>query len=223
MRGGYREGSGRSKSGYYNGIYCGSTYELCWVIYNIDHAIPFARFNKKLTLNGISYFPDFILSDGKTIIETKGYELQESVDKKTEVAEYFGYTVIVLRKVDLKYAFDYVKLTYNTSNYQSLYDGYKPKYSLLCKNCNSLFYRDKQPKTDNVFCNRICAGKYRKKIINVDRNIEKSKYTRVFTKYEALQIYNDSDTLQKIANKYNVTKNTIWFIKNKSTYKWIHD
>lgn len=26
--GGYRKGSGRSKHGYYKGIYCGSTYEL---------------------------------------------------------------------------------------------------------------------------------------------------------------------------------------------------
>src|SRR6516164_8460315 len=32
-KGGIRIGSGRSKSGYYKGIYCGSTYELCWVIY----------------------------------------------------------------------------------------------------------------------------------------------------------------------------------------------
>jgi len=28
--GGYREGSGHSYSGYYKGIYCGSTYELVW-------------------------------------------------------------------------------------------------------------------------------------------------------------------------------------------------
>ncbi len=221
MRGGYREGSGRSKSGYYKGIYCGSTYELCWVIYNLDHSIAFTRFNKKLTLDGITYFPDFLLSDGKTIIETKGYELEDSVDKKTKVAEYYGYIVVVLRKNDLKYIFDYVSMKYNTKNYQSLYDNYKPKYTFICKNCNIVFHRDRQLKTEIIFCSRKCAGTYRKSISNID--YEKGKYIREFSKDVALKIYNDKDSLQKIANKYNVTKNTIWFIKNKSTYKWIHD
>ena len=115
--GGYREGSGRSKSGYYKGLYCGSTYELCWAIYNIDHEIKFNRFPGKLEKDGITYYPDFLLSDGKTIIETKGYEKQESVDKKTKIAEFFGYTVIVLRKNDLQYAFDYVSQTYNTKKF----------------------------------------------------------------------------------------------------------
>jgi len=120
MAGGYREGSGRSKSGYYKGIYCGSTYELCWVIYNLDHRLEFTRFPGKLENNGVVYFPDFLLSDNKTIVETKGYESQESVDKKTKVAEFFGYTVILLRKDDLQYAFEHVRKTYNTNNFYSL-------------------------------------------------------------------------------------------------------
>ena len=112
MKGGYRQGSGRSKSGYYNGIYCGSTYELCWVIYNLDHAIKFTRFPGKLEKDNVAYYPDFLLSDGKTIVETKGYEKQEFVDKKTKVAESFGYSVVVLRKEDLQYAFEYVTQKY---------------------------------------------------------------------------------------------------------------
>ena len=47
--GGYREGSGRSKSGYYKGIYCGSTYELAWMIYQLDNKIAFSRFNSALS------------------------------------------------------------------------------------------------------------------------------------------------------------------------------
>ena len=43
-RGGYRPGSGRAKTGYYKGIYCGSTYELAWVIYQIDNNKDFSRF-----------------------------------------------------------------------------------------------------------------------------------------------------------------------------------
>jgi len=120
--GGYREGSGRSKHGYYKGIYCGSTYELCWVIYSLDHKIKFKRFPSFLEKDGLKYYPDFLLDDGKTIIETKGYEREESVRKKTKLAESFGYTVKVLRKNDLKYIFDYVILTYKTKKFETLYD-----------------------------------------------------------------------------------------------------
>lgn len=162
MAGGYREGSGRSKSGYYKKIYCGSTYELCWVIYNIDHQIKFERFSKKLERDGIVYYPDFLLSDGKTIIETKGYENQEFVDKKTKVAESFGYTVKVLRKEDLKYVFEYVEKIYETKKFHELYDDYKPKYSYICDCCQITFDTDRKIKTDIKFCNRKCAGRYQK-------------------------------------------------------------
>jgi len=157
--GGYREGSGRSKSGYYRGIYCGSTYELCWVIYSIEHDIKFTRFDGVLEHNSVKYYPDFLLADNKTIIETKGYEKQDSVDRKTKVAEHFGYNVKVLRRDDLQYAFDYVTQQYNTSEYYTLFDGYKPKYEYVCNHCNNRFSKNKKLKTDVVFCSRTCAGK----------------------------------------------------------------
>lgn len=157
--GGYRNGSGRSKSGYYKGIYCGSTYELCWVIYNLDHNIKFSRFEGYLEKNGIRYYPDFILDDNKTIVETKGYEKQDEVDKKTHVAESFGYEVNVLRKDDLKYAFNYVKEKYNTDKFYTLYDGYKPTYEYTCCHCGIIFTKDKKITTENVYCSRTCSGK----------------------------------------------------------------
>lgn len=157
--GGYRVGSGRSNSGYYRGIYCGSTYELCWVIHSLDHNIGFTRFPSLLERDGLKYYPDFLLDDSKTIIETKGFEKQESVDRKTALAESFGYTVKILRKDDLRYAFDYVRETYNTTEYQTLYDGYKPKYNYVCSHCTTEFSKDKKLKTDVVFCSRSCAGK----------------------------------------------------------------
>lgn len=162
MHGGYRNGSGRSKSGYYKGIYCGSTYELCWVIYNIDHNIKFERFPSCLTKDGITYYPDFLLEDKKTIVETKGYEDQKIVDKKTKVAESFGYNVIVLRKEDLKYAFDYVTKTYGSKRFYELYDDYKPKYKYVCDYCCREFETDRKKKTETKFCSRICSGKFRK-------------------------------------------------------------
>jgi len=157
--GGYRPGSGRSKSGYYKGIYCGSTYELAWLIYSLDHQVGFTRFEGCLEKDGIKYYPDFLLNDLKTIIEIKGFENQESVDKKTQVAQSLGYTVIILRKHDLQFAFDYVKQQYGDKKLYTMYDSYKPKYKYSCSLCNQIFDRDKKSKTDVVFCSRQCAGK----------------------------------------------------------------
>lgn len=155
--GGYRPGSGRAKTGYYKGIYCGSTYELVWVIYQLDHCINFERFPGFLEKDGVKYYPDF-LQNGN-IVEIKGYESKESVSKKTAVAESFGYSVLVLRKDDLKYCFDWVKKNYNYENLIELYDGYKPKYQYTCNHCGNLIKREKRSKTEINFCSRLCSGK----------------------------------------------------------------
>ena len=160
--GGYRLGSGRSKSGFYKGVYCGSTYELCWVIYNLDHDIKFSRFNGYLTDGNIKYVPDFILPDN-TIIEIKGYHTSD-VDKKTNLAISLGYKIKVLYKQDLEYIFTYVKKQYNTSNFATLYDNYKPRYKLTCYYCQAMFDRSRKIKTKKYFCSRSCCGKYMKSI-----------------------------------------------------------
>lgn len=158
--GGYREGSGRSKSGYYKNVYCGSTYELCWVIYHIDKKLPFKRFEGFLEKNNLKYYPDFLV--GNTIVEIKGY-WSEAVDRKKEMAESFGYKVEVLYKKDLENIFEYVKSTYGTTKFQTLYDDHKPVYNGVCCYCKKDFSKErKKPKTDNIFCSRSCSGKYRK-------------------------------------------------------------
>jgi hypothetical protein len=158
--GGYREGSGRAKTGYYRGFYCGSTYELCWLIYQLDHDVGVSRFGGLLESGGVKYIPDFI-QDGK-IVEIKGYENQDSVDRKTKVANECGYDVVVLRKDDLQHCFDWVRQRYGTNKYHELYDGYKPKYSHVCDHCQTEFETDAKITTNTKFCSRSCAGKYRK-------------------------------------------------------------
>ncbi|MEK6887108.1 MAG: hypothetical protein AABW88_04720, partial [Nanoarchaeota archaeon] len=82
--GGYRKGSSRGKSGYYKGIHCDSTYELAWVIYNLDHNFRFERFNGYILYDiKRKYFPDFIQDDG--IIEIKNFYTEE-VKRKTQAA-----------------------------------------------------------------------------------------------------------------------------------------
>lgn len=221
--GGYNKGSGRSKHGYYKSIYCGSTYELCWVIYSLDHNIKFTRFPGALEQDGKKYFPDFLLDDGKTIIETKGYEKQESVDIKTQIAENLGYVVQVLRKDDLKFAFDYVRDRYKTSKFYTLYDEYKPEYSYLCSNCKDLFSRDQIKITVDKFCSRKCAGLFRKTTKQESMVPIKIAAKRKLTKDEALSIFNDFETSYSIlAEQYSITKGSVSLIKNKSIYRWIH-
>lgn len=223
--GGYRKGSGRSKSGYFRGIYCGSTYELCWVIYSLDHGIGFQRFPGKIEKNGLVYYPDFLLADNTTIIETKGYESKDKVDSKTRLAEEAGYAVQVLYKEDLEPMFSYVTRAYGTKKFHELYDDYRPVYQLRCANCDSDFGRDTKPKSEQVFCSRKCAGSFRKRknagmaapVISTKR-----PYAKV-SKNQALEIFHrDDKSYQELADEYGISKGSVWLIKKKKTYKWIH-
>lgn len=157
--GGYRERSGRSKSGYYKGIYCGSTYELCWVIFALDSDINFKRFDGFLTDGKTKYFPDFELIGKKHIIEIKGFEYTKSVEIKTRLAEKCGYIVDVLRKENLKPVFEYVEKKFGTKKFYTLYDTFDPKYKYSCSHCGGVFERKELLKTTTKFCSRGCCGK----------------------------------------------------------------
>ncbi len=104
----------RSKKGYYKDIFCGSTYELAYVIYCLDHNIDIKRCDKyyNYEYKGKShlYFPDFIVDN--TIIEIKGYHT-ELVDIKVSAIE--DMPIKVLYKKDLADVFNYVFKTYNVN------------------------------------------------------------------------------------------------------------
>jgi hypothetical protein len=107
IHGGIREGSGRGKQGTYCGYRCQSSWELAWVVYNIDHNIKFSR-NKKgfeYTFNNKvrKYYPDFILEDG-TYIEIKGYM---TLQNKAKI-ENFKLPLIVIDKVKIQMYLNYV-------------------------------------------------------------------------------------------------------------------
>lgn len=120
--GGYREGSGIGKHGYYKGYKCDSTYELAYVIYNIDHNILFERSSYKYLYVAIddsvhTYYPDFI-QDG-FIIEIKGY-MNENVYRK--IAAVNDYPVKLLRYSEIKPMIEYVQKTCNVKDISKLYD-----------------------------------------------------------------------------------------------------
>ena len=115
------KGGRNSHKGYYKGIWCDSTFELVWVIYNLEHNIPFERnidAFQYIAADGKShnYYPDFKLSDNH-YVETKNY-LKDNDQYKINQ---FPHTLTILFEKDLKTQFDYVYQKYG-KNLISLYD-----------------------------------------------------------------------------------------------------
>ena len=120
--GGYRDRSGRGKSGWYKGVYCSSTWELAYLIYCLDHNVPIERCKEERTYiyNGElhKYYPDFVTPEG--IIEIKGYST-----KQWEAKRQYNSDIIVLYKSDMEKYLKYVHDNY-TNNLIELYDDSKP-------------------------------------------------------------------------------------------------
>ena len=119
LSGGYRKGSGRGKKGTYKGYYCDSSWELAYVIYNLDHNIKFER-NEELSpyeFNGEQhkYKPDFI--ENGVYIEIKGYFTEQV--KAKELA--FPFQLKYLDINGIKPYIDYVEKMYG-KDYIRLYN-----------------------------------------------------------------------------------------------------
>ena len=118
--GGYERGSGRGKKGWYRGFWCDSTYELAFVVWALDHEIPFERnlefFSYEYQGRVYRWTPDFRLGDG-SYIEIKGYLTDQSRAK----LEYFYRSLQVLTRADLNRMFEYVHGRYG-KNLLALYD-----------------------------------------------------------------------------------------------------
>ena len=108
--GGYRRGSGRGKKGWYKGYWCDSSWELAWVIYNLEHDVSFSRnrigFDYQYNNKTYKYYPDFIIDN--TYYEIKGY-MNDKVNAKIKS---FPNKLIVLYKNDMKPYLEYVKKKY---------------------------------------------------------------------------------------------------------------
>lgn len=121
--GGRRKGAGRSKHGWYKGIWCDSSWELAWVIYNLDHKIefkPYTGYFEYQFQNEIhKYYPDFILNNG-TIVEIKGNETSDQWKAKLEQFPKDKYLQVIGKNEIGKYL-DYVVEKYG-KNFIQLYD-----------------------------------------------------------------------------------------------------
>ena len=108
--GGIRQGAGRGKKGWYKGYWCDSSWELAFVIYNLEHGIKFKRNKMYFEYNWQGkikkYYPDF-KDDTNTLFEIKGYfteqtkaklqavpsEIKIKVIGKKEIQPYLNYVV----------------------------------------------------------------------------------------------------------------------------------
>ena len=125
--GGKRHGSGRGKKGWYKGYYCDSTWELAWVIYQLDHGVKFQRntewFPYEFKGQQRKYYPDFIMNDG-SYSEIKGWSTDEW---KAKIEQFPKDKIIhVFYKDDLEEIFEYIKETYKEELIY-LYDDSKPE------------------------------------------------------------------------------------------------
>lgn len=114
---------GKGKRGYYKGYYCQSSWELAYVIYQLEHNVNFKRNTKGFSykLDGIqrSYFPDFYLIDEDTYVEIKGYYDNKTQEKERQFPQ--DKKLQILKKAEMQPILEYVINKYG-KNYIYLYD-----------------------------------------------------------------------------------------------------
>lgn len=125
--GGLRKGSGRGRKGKYKGYWCDSTWELAWIIYNIDHNIQFERNSKGFEYiyenETHKYYPDFIANG--VYYEIKGRRSYKSLDAKTKAKiNSFNKELKILYQNEMKPILKYVIDKYGEDFYR-LYDKTK--------------------------------------------------------------------------------------------------
>lgn len=106
---GYNEAYKKAKRGWYKGFWCGSSWELAFLLWALDHKLNIKRCDKVLKYEFEGklrrYYPDFEIDD--IIYEIKGYE-----DKFAKAKQQAFPNVVVLKYAEMKDKIEYVKNTY---------------------------------------------------------------------------------------------------------------
>lgn len=167
--GGIRKGSGRGKSGWYKGYWCDSSWELAYVIYNLEHNINFKRnkqgFEYIFENKKYKYYPDFILEDG-TYIEIKGY----LNNKNKEKIKQFKHNLIIIDKTQIKQYLNYSIDKYG-KNFIELYENSinkkKKNNQKISKNDIKNIERKKLIKNSNIDFSKYGWGQELSKLLNI--------------------------------------------------------
>ena len=118
--GGYRLGSGRGRKGWYQGVWCDSSWELAWCLYALDNGIVFERNTKRFPYQYHGkekyWIPDFKTIDG--YLEVKGYFTEQCKAKVSSFQE----KLVVLGADRMNPILNYVKEKYG-KDFIRLYSG----------------------------------------------------------------------------------------------------
>lgn len=118
-----RENNTYGKYGYYQDIYCASSWELAFLVFNKDLGKDIKRCDLTFTyfMDGVqhTYFPDFIMDN--IIYEVKGLE-KEDVKLKTEAVIAAGYRIEVIRRKEILPIVKALKEKYSVKDITELYD-----------------------------------------------------------------------------------------------------
>lgn len=107
--GGLRIGSGHAKMGWYKGYYCRSSWELAWLIYQLEHEQKVEQckesFEYKFNNEIHHYYPDFKI--GEIYYEIKGQHF-ENLTAKLEQFPKEKTLILIDGKHEIKLYLDYV-------------------------------------------------------------------------------------------------------------------
>lgn len=110
---------GNSKKGYFNNIFCDSTWELAFVVFHIENNLNIRRCSLKLKYvfdnDEHIYIPDFETDEG--IIEIKGRKDKKALEKEKQFPN-----VKVIDKDGIKPYLDYVITKYGNEFWKILYE-----------------------------------------------------------------------------------------------------
>ena len=120
--GGYHKHGGKGHRGWYKGYWCDSSWELAWVIYNLDHGIKFERCKEKFEYEfegkQSTYNPDFVLSTGE-YVEIKGWSCLRWIAKLNAFPK--DKILRIIGQSEIQKYLDYAKMVYG-DDFISLYE-----------------------------------------------------------------------------------------------------
>lgn len=145
-----QEKHGGGHKGRYKGIPCDSTYELAFLIWNLDNGVDIARCNStyQYTYKGKNsqYRHDFVVSGQD--VEIKGFMSARAQSKLEQNPHVF-----VVDKVAIKPFILYVKQTYRVKDLRDLY--YSKHHQIPCNHCTHLFTPGYKTQ---LYCGGSCAA-----------------------------------------------------------------
>lgn len=184
----WNKNKNKYKNGWYKGYQCDSSWQLAFVIYNLQHNIKFQRnkegFEYWYQGQKHTYFPDFVMEDG-TFIQIKGRMTQSAKIKINS----FKLPLVVIDQESIKPYLNYVVQKYG-KNFISLYQNvtYEDKKYITCPYCGNKMHRTSK------ICKK-CAPKLKRKV---------QKPTKEILKQEL-----KTNTYIALGKKYGVTDNAI--------------